>query len=98
MGRAISLLPLLLFISGCTNPYSRFYVGRPGNLLDVSNIIVPLDEPKLKRGYDPDVDEKNMLENGYLLIGFSSFNAGEVSENGALEQARRVQADTVYVY
>jgi hypothetical protein len=40
-----------------------------------------------------------MLEAGYLLIGVSSFNAGEdVSENGALEQAKRIHADTVIIY
>ena len=91
---------MFLVLSGCTNPYSQFYNDHTGgkNILDDPKVIIPTDEPKLRRGSNADDDTKNMLENGYLLIGVASFNAGEVSENGALEQAKRIHADTVIVY
>jgi hypothetical protein len=39
-----------------------------------------------------------MLENGYRLLGQSSFNARSVSQDGAVVQAKKVHADTVIVY
>lgn len=38
-----------------------------------------------------------MLEDGYLLIGYSSFN-GKVNEDDALVQAKNVHASTVFTY
>lgn len=97
MTRLRLLLPFLLVISGC-NPYSQFYTGRAENILDNPKVIIPMDAPTLKRGFDAEADMTNMLENGYALIGYSSFNAGYANENGALEQAKKVHADTVIVY
>ena len=39
-----------------------------------------------------------MYEDGYVMIGYSSFNAGEVDENEAISQAKKVHASVVYIY
>jgi len=39
-----------------------------------------------------------MLENSYVLLGFSSFNAPHINQNQAIEQAKKVHAETVIVY
>ncbi|MFZ0033371.1 MAG: PDZ domain-containing protein [Sedimentisphaerales bacterium] len=100
MKNAIVLLPFLLFFWGC-NPYSQFYQDctRGKDILwDESRVIISTDEPKLRQGFDPEADAKHMVENGYCLIGQSCFNAGEISRDAAVEQAKKVHADTVIVY
>ena len=37
-----------------------------------------------------------MLEDGYDLVGYSSFNAANVGERGALNQAKKVHAVGCY--
>jgi hypothetical protein len=101
MNRLFLLLPLFLVILGC-NPYSQFYQDRTGgkNILEDPRVIISTGEPKLRQGINPDDDLISMLENGYGLIGVSSFNANaeSVSQNAAVEQAKKVHADTVIVY
>lgn len=98
--RLCLLLPIFLVFSGCTNPYSKFYQDLTGgkNILEEPRFIISMDEPKLRQGFDPNNDARNMLENGYCLIGQSCFNAGNVNQNGAVEQAKIVHADTIIVY
>jgi len=100
MARVIYLLPFLLVFSGCTNPYSQFYKDLSGgkNVLTDSRLIIPTGEPKLRQGSNPDIDTKNMCEDGYSLIGCSYFNDNDISQNAAVEQAKIVHADIVIVY
>lgn len=90
----------LYLCGGCANPYSQFYQDFTGgkNILEDPQVIISTDEPKLRKGTDPKDDEKNMLEDGYCLIGHSCFNAGSVRQDTAVEQAKKVHADTVIVY
>ncbi len=39
-----------------------------------------------------------MMEDGYFMVGYSSFNGGNVDINGSLTQAKRVHASVVIVY
>jgi hypothetical protein len=90
---------IVLLVSGCTNPYSKFYQDCTGGKnWDESRIITSTDEPKLRQGFDPEDDAKHMLEDGYCLIGQSYFNAVEVSQDAAVEQAKKVHADTIFIY
>lgn len=100
MKKMLFLLPLLFIFSSCANPYSNFYTDRTGgvDILENPNIIVPTDKPNLIQGSNIKNDGMRMLENGYLLIGESSFNAGNVNQNMAIEHAKKVHADTVIVY
>jgi len=94
------LLSSLCVFSGCINPYGQFYTDYTGgvNVLENPNIIAPTDKPKLIQGSNIENDETRMLEDGYSLIGVSSFNAANVNQNSATEQAKKVHADTVIVY
>jgi DNA-directed RNA polymerase subunit RPC12/RpoP len=92
---------LLCVISGCANPYSKFYQDcTGGQYWDESRIITSTGEPKLRQGINPKDYEKNMLEDGYCLIGRSCFNSdvGSVNHFEAVEQAKKIHADTVIVY
>jgi hypothetical protein len=99
----VRIHPLLLFfllISGCANPYSKFYQDftEGKNILEDPKVIISSGEPKLKREFDPNNDTKNMLEEGYCLIGQSCFNADSISQDAAVTQAKNVHADTVIIY
>ena len=88
-------------LGGCLNPYAQFYKDLTGGkdiTQDPNRFIISSAEPKLVQGVNVDADSKRMLENSYSLIGFSSFNAANVSQQSALEQAKRVHAETVIVY
>jgi hypothetical protein len=90
----------LAFVGGCANPYSQFYVDLTGsqNVLGNQDIIMPTDEPTLIQGYNIETDGRRMLEDGYSLLGFSSFNGGEINQNTALEHAKKIHAEKVIVY
>lgn len=55
-------------------------------------------EPQLLTGNRRDDDNINMLENGYDLMGFSNFEAGEIPPEQAMNHGRTIQADTILVY
>lgn len=100
MKKVIVFLPFLLFLGGCTNPYSQFYTDFTGgkNVLENPDVIIPTGEPKLMRGSNTEKDNKRMIEDGYFLLGVSSFNAAKVNQNLAVEQAKKIHADMVIVY
>jgi len=98
--RRTILLVMVLALIGCTNPFTKYYQDRTGGV-DLStwpNVILPTGEPKLFQGSNQDTDIETMLENGYYLVGFSSFNAGNVNMGAALTQAKRVHAEVVLFY
>ena len=77
------------------NPYAKSYVskGRP-------TIALQPDPagPKIYRGQNQVDDYKLMLENGFDMLGYSSFNGLDVSPEMATEQAKNIKADLVLVY
>ncbi len=94
----IMLLPA--FLVGCANPYSKYYNDCTGgiNIAESANVVIPIGETKLIQGSNVEADDLQMLENGYLLLGESSFNAGPTNQNLAIGHAAKVHADTVIVY
>jgi hypothetical protein len=98
MKRLVLLIALLVI--GCTNPFVKFYQDSPGgiNLTRSPLVDLPTAEPKLYQGSDAKADHQSMLENGYNLVGFSSFNAANVNVKNALTQAKTVHAEIVLVY
>ncbi len=99
MKKTILLYILLFVVSGC-NPYAQFYHDLSGgvNVLENPNFIIPTNKPKLVQGSDTEKDTLRMMEEGYVLLGVSSFNAGNVNQRGAANHAAKVHADTVIVY
>jgi hypothetical protein len=92
----------LLFLVGCANnPYSRFYNDNTGGI-DVTTsplVVVSTEQPKLSRGNNVDEDCRIMRQNGYELLGNSSFwYTGTVNEQKAIAQAKTVHAEQVIVY
>lgn len=78
------------------NLYTKSYVSR-------NNPAVPLQPdpagPKVYLGSEKDKDYQRMLEDGFDMLGYSSFEAAEdVSPDQLTEQARKVKADLVLVY
>jgi len=53
---------------------------------------------EIYRGWDKDKDNILMLEEGYDLMGFSSFAGPYVPPSGALEYGKQIKADTMLVY
>mgnify|MGYP000013345292 CR=1 FL=1 len=60
--------------------------------------VVPKEPPKIFTGKDKVKDRQRMEELGFELIGYSDFQAGDVSPEMALPQAKALQADTVLLY
>jgi len=77
------------------NPYVESYVskGRP-------TIALQPDPtgPKIYRGKAQVEDYKHMLENGFDMLGYSSFQGLDVAPEKATEQAKNIKADLVLVY
>ncbi len=91
---------LVLFLSGCANPYQDYFtdITHGRNMLAAPYIIPPPKQPQLFRGANQGEDTQKMLEDGYFLIGYSQFNASEVSDSYALDFAKKIHAAVVIVY
>ena len=95
---------LIVFITfllvGCsvTNPYSDTYVNTSSPNISV-NDIKPLTENDIKLINSKNVKDDliNAFENGYEMIGYSSFNTTDVSEKYIKSQALNVNA-TMVIY
>lgn len=103
MKNAFILLPFLSFLWGCANPYSQFYRDFTGgkNVLENPDVVIPTGEPKIIQGSNienREKDDKQMMEDGYCLLGASCFNARDIDQKAALEQAKKIHADTVIAY
>lgn len=87
----------LLFVEGCaSNPYEKFYnpVGPP-------RASTPADsKPQLFRGNPENLDEDllAMLENGYVLVGYSLFNGKQVNVEEATKYGQQIGAAVVVIY
>lgn len=77
------------------NLYSSHY--QPQNQGNLRSLQAQ-PEPQMFSGTRRDEDNIKMLENGYDLMGFSSFEAGEVDAAQALNHGREIQADSILVY
>lgn len=75
------------------NPYASNYVSR---------MPAPAAQgeagPRIFRGTDKDADYLRLLEQGYDLLGYSSFEAGDVAPERLVEQASALHADLALVY
>jgi hypothetical protein len=100
MIQIIALLMICFTLTGCAGPFMTFYQDKTGgtDLTKSTAVILPTGEPKMFRGNDKNLDAQRMLEEGYNLVGFSSFNDANVYVRGALIQAKRVHAETVLIY
>ncbi len=93
----ILFLALTIIITGCTSPYSKFYVDTT-NGIDITKKIIITQNVEVRRGANFHSDARSMKENGYNIVGYSSFNASNVSDDGAIKKAKEVHASVVILY
>lgn len=94
-------LLVLLAMPGCASPFSEFYHDNTGgqDVTKLPSFETSNAEPILTRGDSPDSDIEKMVEDGYGMIGYSSFDIGKaiVNEKEALLVARKIHASVVLV-
>lgn len=100
MNRILFLLSFVIVLAGCENPYSKCYQDFTGgkNILQDPKYLISTESPKRINGSSIDKDDKAMMEDGYLMLGVSSFWASDINQNDALKQAKKIHASTVITY
>lgn len=78
-----------------TNPFTENYYAQ--NQAGLTSMQAQPDTQML-RGTKQSDDNTSMLENGFDLMGSSSFDADEVSPDLALAHAKQIKADQVLIY
>jgi hypothetical protein len=90
---------LLLASVGCANPFSKYYTdklnGRP--IEECPDLIPAEGKPTVTVVGDIHAANLDMLENGYRMIGFSTFQSSAVELKKAWHQAKAVHAEVVLV-
>lgn len=98
MVRAVVMVMLVFLADGVQaepgdfNPYAESYVSR------MQAAQVPNGRPKLFTGQDKVEDYYRLLEDGYDMLGYSSFEYGDVPPEKAGEYAATLNAAVVLVY
>src|SRR5690349_2664060 len=93
----LTVVIVLTTIAGCTNPYSDFY-HQIADRTVAAAYLEPLDSsPQIINGSDPKQDEIRMISDGYVMLGYSSFNASEVNNQKSLDQAKKIGASVVLI-
>jgi serine protease Do len=96
------LLVSIVLISGCTSGYSQYYTDLTQNQINFDQsgfrFLRTGEEPQIQAGNNPEEDDIAMMTEGYVSIGFSSFNGKVESIENAKTQAKKVGATKVLVY
>ena len=79
---------------GSDNPFATTYSKH--SVAAASTEV--LAEPRIYRGSNKQADHQKLLEDGYGLLGYSEFDAGNVAPELLAEQAKAVHADLALVY
>ena len=90
---------LLLLVAACSNPFKETYVSKlerwPSGQVD--RLLPPEGEARLVTSLDIKGDAQRMFENGYLLLGRSTFRGTTVNFREATEVADDIGASVVMV-
>jgi hypothetical protein len=92
------LIVLGLLVISCAQPYAQYFTDTTQGKDVAKYTELTTTEPQLLRGNDVESDALKMAENGYVLLGYSSFHGRKINERGTIEQARKLKASTVLVY
>ena len=92
---ALCLLSYSFLSYAADNLFEKNYTKQ--NNSDLQSMVSKPDT-KMYLSNHKDEDNISMLENGYDLMGFSAFDAGDVPPESALAYAKAIHADTVLVY
>ena len=93
----LALIAISLVMSGCANPYVKYYTDLTNgdNSYMRSPNIVKSTPPRIVYAADADKGIRDLKENGFHAIGYSSFWAGDIDASKALKQAEELQASVV---
>jgi hypothetical protein len=95
MKKILLLFWVMLIGSGCASGFSQFYDGESAEEIAANSDYRKCTRPELKNLPDKSYDEleNDLYEQGYWIIGYSSFN-GSMTEgpNNALEQGKALGA------
>jgi hypothetical protein len=100
-GAAMKKLFLVIFamlLAGCAQGFSQYYHDSTKGIDVAPYIEGTTADPQLMAGNDVKSDGLRMVENGYVLLGYSDFYGPKINENKAVEQAKKVKATVVIVY
>ena len=95
LGLLSGLLSLNISAHAAENLYEKNYIKQ--NNANLVSLEAKPDSKMYMSNHKED-DNVPMLENGYDLMGFSAFDAGDVPPADALNHAKAIHADTVLVY
>lgn len=94
--KSFCIILLVVSLFGCANPFTQYNADSG---LPKDRFIIPSDSPMIFGGSDPQEDGKKMFENGYALVGYSSFwKGGSLDWEDAKIQAKKVGAEIVFCY
>lgn len=91
------MIVLALLLCACTNPYAKFYKDMTGGLALANNpnIESANTPPRLIPTGNHDATAMQLREEGYLILGYSSFWAGDFSESRAIDHAEKINASVI---
>jgi hypothetical protein len=100
--RAIPVVLATLCVAACVNGFEKYYTPAAGSEKFASSPYAekPPAEPRVyAHSADVEADAKRLREDGYVLIGTSSFYgpANKVTQSQALEEGKRVGASVVLI-
>lgn len=87
-------LPVAGFAADAANAYAAAYKKR----IDAPAAKAAGAEVRIYRGVDKEADTERLLQDGYDLLGVSSFKGGETPPEKAAAHAKNIKADLVMVY
>lgn len=89
-----------MVLQGCASPISKFYYDLTGghNVLNNPRVIISLKEPKLYNGQNKNLDSQKMVEDGYGMVGYTSYNGPSINRKGIINQAKKVHAAVAILY
>lgn len=88
----------LLLATSCASGFEQYYTEMVPKERASTYFMSPSAEPMIVPA-SGDIDQTvyRMFENGYGLIGYSSFNGAMESEGGALKKAREIGAEKIAI-
>lgn len=100
--RFLAMALLMADICACMNLYAvhyhDFWASTPAT--QIPAIETTAGDPVVYNGKNVDADFLAMVENGYVILGYSSFNATSVAgdASGAMQKAKELKAAVVLTY
>lgn len=96
LARILAVALLAATAAGCQNPYQRYYQSAANNgTIPFAKVS---GEPRIVASSgDPKTDVRHMFEDGYGLVGLSSFVGRATGPVGAIAQAKAVGAEIIVV-